>query len=1138
MKLVLPKCGWHFAHASRARRARVPVWYAALALSVAPSLVHGDSVTWQGGAGDWHTGTNWNSGAVPVAANDVFIDGGKTGVASSVSMAKSASVNNLTIDAGDSLGIGQMVTLNVARTLTINGAATLGTFYDPAASLTFTGTTPHLLTGSGELVFGSIANGLANCILTETDVTVGPSLLIHGSSGRLQVGSTGTLFNQGTICADQTDFYDHGISVYNVNNTGVLRATNGALLTVTGLQANNGVIDLSAGGRAKVYASIDSDKFGTFKRTSDTSLTWNGTITNYGRTWDLDTTTGTVKLSGAQVLGGTIAASAGSTLDCSYVSLYAVTLSTPAKCTDVWFYDGLTLSSGANLMLGWDSSAVFANSSPGGTTARSIAGTGTVTFTNPESLYPGRLINSTDAPLTIGENVLIHGTNGRIEGGGGQTGIVNRGTVRADVEGGMIGMFYFTNQGTLQSINGGILGADYFVNAPGAIISVAAGSALTFGSTWTRGATWHNDGTITVTDGTVNLGGAFSFSDIGTLTRIGTTTVNLTGTLNNSGKTLTLDNSTGPWILKGGIVDGGSITTVGTAQLVADNGCFNDLTLNAPPVIARPGGGFSVAKNVTLNGITVDLSGQGGPNYGVITLTTPSWLVEHFSANLGGTAEIILGNINSMVCDNCVVPATIGPGIWIHGANGKVHGNDPGGLLTIQGTIAADAAGGTVSVGEILNQGTLQALNGGTLSAFRLTNAQGGSISVAPGSTLTFSSTWHNDGTISVNSGTVNLGGTFDFSDIGTLTRSGASTINLTGTLTNTGQTLALDSSTGSWVLNGGTVNGGAITTAAPATLVADNGYLKNVTLNSAPVITRAGGGFSVTGNLDLNGVVLDLSGGGGANYGVVTFGSGTHTLGGTGEILLGNANSKVNNIGSSLIIGSGIVIHGKDGRVYGPLSNQGTIAADVAGGQVNISKITNTGGTVRAVAGATINSLNAYTQSSGTTQIDGTFISSYAMSITGGTLCGSGTVAPPASVGGTLSPGNSIGTISFGAGLSMLPGSHWAAELSDSDADLVQITGNLDLSAVDDCLDLYATQVLAQDSVYTIATYSGQLLGAFDAVTPGYEVSYAVPGQVEVRVVPEPAFALVVLFPAAWAISRRRRLRCAAVHSRGHRRR
>ena len=57
----------------------------------------------------------------------------------------------------------------------------------------------------------------------------------------------------------------------------------------------------------------------------------------------------------------------------------------------------------------------------------------------------------------------------------------------------------------------------------------------------------------------MNLGGSFTFANVGTFNRSGGT-VNLTGTLTNANATLPLTAATGSWALLGGSIIGGTIT--------------------------------------------------------------------------------------------------------------------------------------------------------------------------------------------------------------------------------------------------------------------------------------------------------------------------------------------------------------------------------------------------------------------------------------------------------------------------------------------------------------------------------------------------------------------------------------------------
>ncbi len=121
----------------------------------------------------------------------------------------------------------------------------------------------------------------------------------------------------------------------------------------------------------------------------------------------------------------------------------------------------------------------------------------------------------------------------------------------------------FTNQGTVSVSNGenlSIQGA--WSNASGASIT-ATDATLSLGDQYASSTNaWSNAGTITANNATVNLGGAITQNSLGTFNRtIGT--VNLVGTLDDTGSTLALNAATGSWSLAGGTIKNGSYSARG-----------------------------------------------------------------------------------------------------------------------------------------------------------------------------------------------------------------------------------------------------------------------------------------------------------------------------------------------------------------------------------------------------------------------------------------------------------------------------------------------------------------------------------------------------------------------------------------------
>src|SRR5262249_44458759 len=126
------------------------------------------------------------------------------------------------------------------------------------------------------------------------------------------------------------------------------------------------------------------------------------------------------------------------------------------------------------------------------------------------------------------------------------------------------------------------------------------------------------------------------------------------------------------------------------------------------------------------------------------------------------------------------------------------------------------------------------------------------------GSVILLDGSWTNTGTILVTDGTLNLGGTFRTSDLGTISRTGGE-INLTGTMTNNG-TLALDHTTGPWIMNSGTIICGRVTTAGSANLVVGgSGNLNGITLAGALDLTPSGVSVVVTGGITLDGGMIAI---------------------------------------------------------------------------------------------------------------------------------------------------------------------------------------------------------------------------------------------------------------------------------------
>ena len=392
---------------------------------------------------------------------------------------------------------------------------------------------------------------------------------------------------------------------------------------------------------------------------------------------------------------------------------------------------------------------------------------------------------------------------------------------------------------------------------------------------------------------------------------LGNGTLQIAGTLASNGS-FTIAGGT----LRNATVPAGTTITADSNGGNTLSGVTLDGTLDMGSVFAPK---MTVTSGLTLNG-TILLGGADGSDVGALTAQgTQAW---------SGTGSILFGGSDTTsLAMSSGATLTLGAGLTLHGQSGEISGT-----FINQGTINVDLAGRTagstadedltlIGTGWI-NQGTLQVDNGATLKT---------------------AGTWSNTGTMNVQVGaTLNLGGSFTTAGLGIFTPAPAGsfsrtggTVNVTGTLDNTGSTLALDSRTGGWNVFGGTIIGGTITTSGGNVLTAVNssntisGVTLDGTLDMGSVFAPK---MNVTSGLTLNGTIL-LAAANGSDSAALTA-QGTQAWSGTGSILFGGSDTTDLAIssGATLTFGAGLTLHGQSGEITGTFVNQGTISADLAG--------------------------------------------------------------------------------------------------------------------------------------------------------------------------------------------------------------
>ncbi|WP_425397235.1 PEP-CTERM sorting domain-containing protein [Aeoliella sp.] len=186
-----------------------------------------DTAIWTGPAtGDWDDPANWSTGVVPTAGDLVLIDD-NTGQMSNVTAGTVAEVDELRVDAGDTLSV---------LDFTTNSVTLAGDLLVPDGG-NFRNDNSLLIETTGRLLLGKD--------MSETQATSAPDIGSITNLGTIEgagvLESLGSLANEGVISANmagkelqviaKVDFQNE---VVLMTNTGMLEATNGGELRIGG----------------------------------------------------------------------------------------------------------------------------------------------------------------------------------------------------------------------------------------------------------------------------------------------------------------------------------------------------------------------------------------------------------------------------------------------------------------------------------------------------------------------------------------------------------------------------------------------------------------------------------------------------------------------------------------------------------------------------------------------------------------------------------------------------------------------------------------------------------------------------------------------------------------------------------------
>ncbi len=750
------------------------------------------------GGGSWNSTSNWSTGTVPTAANDVVIDAAGT---YTVNLDVAPAFNSLTVGGGATgtqtldVGVSHDLTFTNPATVTASGALTFGS---------------GRLLGAGPLTVNGVMNWNADA---EVDTTVaiasGGTLNISGFGTRNING--GTLNNSGTINWSG----GNNLSIYN---SGVINNLAAGLFAAT----NDQLIYQHCCGTGQAFNNA-----GTFRKsvaTSVTTLDGNG----FDNSGTLDVQSGSVVLGSGGTSTGVFNAAASGAIFVS--SVY--TLGTGATLTGSGNYQlaagqlevaaaGVTVNhmtlAGGNLdiagggslsttssgVIDWNADATLSgagtlNIAAGGTLNFSGSGTryiaggtlnnsGTINWSggNNLSIYDSGVINNLAGGLFLATNdqiIYFHCcTPGQAFNNAGtfrKTTATSTTTISANGfdNGGTVDI----QSGTLNLTSGGTSTAVFNAGAAGRLLFNGATYTLSGAATLTGAGNFElNGGQVNVTGsaiavnhltldgGTLNVTGAISTTSTGLIDWSADSTLSGAGSLTvASGATMNITGSGTRYIAGGTLNNDGTIDWSGG----------NNLSVYNSGVINNHASGLFNIKNDQI--IYLHCCGAGQPfnNAGTLrkSVATSTTTIQANGLTNSGTVDVQSGTLNltsggiSTAVFNAGSAGHLlftGTGYALNGAATLTGSGNfevgTGGQLNVTGSaIAVDHL--TMSGGILNVTGAMSTTASGVVdwpSDSTLTGA--GSLTIASGATMNIngSGTRYIDGGVLSNYGTVHWSG-------------------------------------------------------------------------------------------------------------------------------------------------------------------------------------------------------------------------------------------------------------------------------------------------------------------------------------------------------------------------------------------
>ena len=677
-------------------------------------------------------------------------------------------------------------------------------------------------------------------------------------------------------------------------------------------------------------------------------------------------------------------------------------------------------------------------------------------------------VQNGQAGSAFGSGIFIQGNNGiTFSLGSGQTATVSdviTDQTGSGGTGGNAGAGSLTKSGAGTLTLGGNNGYTGGTAINGGIVSVSADNnlgnaagALAFGGgTLQLGASFNLSSTRTIT---LNAGGG-SIDTNGFSTTI-SQAIGGTGALSKTGTgTLTLGGNNG--------YAGGTTVSAGTLAIGNSSALgTGTVLLGGGTTLQAAANGLSVGNAISLGGsATIDTQSNG--------LTLTNAILGGGSLTKIGTGTLTLDNANAAYTGATTVAA---------GTLALLNGADMSNtsLMTVNGGATFDISGhtGSAAINALAGGGTVQL---------------GGNGLVILNASTEFSGAVAGSGGLEILSGTQTLSGVNGYTNAtqidpgATLALKGNGSIASSAFVGFAGAGATLDISqtnSGTSVAGLFSLGGDGIVSLGSKTLTVTNGSSFAGVIQDGGIAGGTGGSLVIAGNAS-----QDLRGVNTYTGSTTIMAGGTLSLSSLGSIA---SSSGVNLAGS----GASFDISGSSGNqtikdlsgVAGSTIQLGanSLTVGTANSASFAGSIDGNGGLVKAGTGTlTLAGINTYTGpttvNGGTLSVNGSIASSSGLTVNaGGSIGGNGLLPSITINGGTLAPGNSIGTLTIQGNLVLTAAAAYIVEVSPTQADRTNVTGTATLAGTVQAVFGPGSYIAR---TYTILSAAGGRSGTFGSLT------------------------------------------------------